>query len=64
MKIRDAIQVMQQLADQLPSGLDAEFKLVRLGPSGTADELVIDADNDVFDFQILRGDDEVVIEFD
>jgi len=61
MKIRDAIQIMHQLADATDAGLDSELILFDRSDER---EIRVDLDADKHDFEFTRGDDEVVIEFD
>ena len=58
MKLKDAIAQLQQFADRM--GDDAEFALY----DRHADAMLsVDPDADRFDFEILRGEGEVVVEF-
>lgn len=59
MKIRDLMKDLQDFADRMPSGQDAE---VILYDRATQKELRVDPDTERFDFEVLRGDDEVCIE--
>jgi hypothetical protein len=61
MTINDFIQQVQHLAAQDLKGGDAELVLW----DRTNDrELRVNPDADVFDFELTRGDGELVIEFD
>jgi hypothetical protein len=58
MKLSDAITQLQQFAAKM--GPDAEFALW----SRDEDRMFqVDPDTEVWEFEILRGDNEVVIEF-
>lgn len=61
MLLSDAIKQLQAFAAQLPA--DAKFELY----DRTEDRAVVveqDAEDEIWDFEILRGENEVVIEFD
>jgi hypothetical protein len=59
MRLRDAINQLEQFAQQM--GDDAEFGIYDRDNDVRYE---VDPDYDVFEFEILRGDNEVVIEFD
>ncbi len=61
MTVRDLIEQLQRFAAQDLKGGDMEVVLFdRFGDR----EMRIDADNDRFDFEVTRGDGQVVVEFD
>jgi hypothetical protein len=60
MTINDLIHQLQQFAAQDLKGGDATVKLF---DRRTDSEFVVNPDDDVFEFEVLRGDGEVVIEF-
>jgi hypothetical protein len=60
MTVRDAINQLEQFAEQV--GDDAGFKLYDRSWVSPR-EYVVDPDDDKWEFEILRGDHEVVIEF-
>lgn len=60
MTIRDMIALLTQFAAQDLKGADAE---VVLWDRTSQVELQVRPDNDQYDFEVLRGDGQVVIEF-
>jgi len=61
MTIRELIQDLQRIADSNPLGGDAEVTLFDRSGQRT---LRVDPGTDTFDFEVMRGDGEAVIEFD
>lgn len=59
MKLSEMIRDMQQLA----STMDADPEVILFDRFGDR-EMKLDPDSDTFDFQIMRGDAQIVIEFD